>query len=56
MLVEGVKWGKLGDIVDIGLQMHTAAQWNIHIGNDPDWKNNRKCNSKPHLSADYNDH
>ena len=55
LLVQDVLGGFLGIVSIDTLDTSYATQWDIFIGNDPDWRNNAKCTLTPRLAADYND-
>ena len=56
LLVQNSPDSILGEEPVESLLEYYAAQWDIHIGNNPDWRKNPKCNSEPHLDSSFRDH
>ena len=52
-LVQDLLTGELKDDDPNDYPKYLAADWDIYIGNDPEWYNNPKCNEEPLLSNNY---
>ena len=55
LLVQDVGSGILGSTSTENLDKKYATQWDVHIGDSPDWRDNPKCTLTPLLAADYRD-
>ena len=55
MLVQDLNSGKLGTVSDADLDATTATQFDVYIGNSPNYLENTKCTETPCLSANYQD-
>ena len=55
LLAQAMRDGELGSRSTDSLNRKHATQIDVHIGPNPNWRNNPKCTKTPRLASDYKD-